>query len=174
MGLAMAPGIERACGAADRLAPPGYVGQRSGEGEAAAQGMSVHSAVQVEAGGRVSAAGQGEKPDPGCRSMEPGSGVHKLLVPAVHRKPSAVHTACLPFPPECGPAFPLGICGGLEVHSPDQGTLVLVDPQEGAPVGAAGGTGLPLHIPGSSSSPLDPWNLEAGFYLEFALRFQGS
>lgn len=88
MGLAVAPGTEGACGAADRAALPGCVGQKLVEGGAALDMMSVRPVVLVGAGCRAPAAGLGEEPGQAGRSMVSGSETHNLLVPAVHRIPS--------------------------------------------------------------------------------------
>lgn len=92
MGLAVAPGTAGACGAADRVFPPGCVEQKSAEGGVAPGKVSGHPVVLVGAGSRGFAAGLGEETDQVGHNMVPGPGSHSPRVPAVHKIPSKQNT----------------------------------------------------------------------------------
>lgn len=88
MGLAVAPGIVGACGAADKVVPPGYVKQTLVEGVVALGKMSGHQVVQVVAGSMAFVADRGEDPVLAGHNRVPGLETHSFLVPAVHKIPS--------------------------------------------------------------------------------------
>lgn len=126
--LAVVPETEGACGAADRAARPVHVGRMSGEGVAALGMASAHLVDLAGAGDRDLAADRDVEPGPVDHRTELGSVAHSHLVPAVHKRPSAAHTACPPYPQRYGPAFPLDISGVQEGHSPEQGNQALAGP----------------------------------------------
>lgn len=126
MGLAVAPGIAGACGAADRVVLPGCVDQKLAEGGVALGKVSGHQAVPVGAGSKGFVADLGEEPGLADCNMVLGPESHSLLVPAVRKIPSVDHTACHPCSQGYVLAFPLGIAGGLVGHNPDQGIQALV------------------------------------------------
>lgn len=87
-GLAVAPGAEGACGAADRAVPLGCEEQKSAQGAVALGKVFGRLVVLVAAGSRGSAAGWGEEAGLAGRNTAPGPERHNLLVPAVHTIPS--------------------------------------------------------------------------------------
>lgn len=161
--LAVAPGSVGACGAADRVALPGCVKQKSVEGGVALGKESDHLVVLVGAGSRGFAAGLGGEPGLAGHNMVPGPGSHSLLVPAVHKIPSEDHMACHPCFQGYVLAFPLDIAGDPEGHNPGQGIQAPVVDLREAPAATADCMDCQLRMAGLSFFPLGPWDQVAGF-----------
>lgn len=92
-GQAGDPGTVRACGAVDRVVPPGCVELKT-EGGAARGKATAAQADRVGFGSKGIAAGSDEEPDlAGCNTA-PGPESRSLLVPAGHKIPSKNENKC--------------------------------------------------------------------------------
>lgn len=123
VGLAVAPVTVGTYVAADRVALLVRESQMLVQDVVALGKVLAHPVVLAGAGNR----GLVVNEDPGQtgHNKVPGSESHSLLVLVDHRIPS-VHMACFQCLQEYVPVVPLGIAGGQEGHTPDQGNQVPV------------------------------------------------
>lgn len=161
-GLAVAPGIEGACGTADRVVLLGCVAQKLAEGGVALGKVFGRQVVQMGFGNMGFAADLDEDLDLVGHNMVTGLESHSLLVPVVHKIPSVDHTASHPFLQGSVLASPLGISGDPVVHNPGLGNQVPVVGLLVALAVFAVHMGCLLHRADLSFFPLDQWDQVAG------------
>lgn len=162
MGLAVAPGTGGACGAADRAVPPDRAQQKTAEGGVAPGKESGRPVVLEGAGCTGFAAGLGGELGRVAHNMAPGPGSRSLLVPAVHKIPSADRTACHPCLQGYVLACPLDSAEDPAGRNPDQGNLAPAADLWEAPAATADCMDCPLHMVDLSFFPSDPSDQVAG------------